>query len=333
MRFNDLLRTVLAHDGEGMASAITRWRQCIDLVAQYDVSGASSAYRLNEEESAVIFNVLTELQPRLGLDQRVQSIVELGSRLRSVRLCRFLAQDHPAIVSAVMTRARLADEDWAVIIPALGPLARSILRRRPDLGPAAMTVLDRFGSTDLALPPGRITTRGFHAANDEVPAAPRAAVTPHGEARPQETVPTMPVEAVSPQQQPQPVQRRSLPERQKPVEGPSEIRQIVERIERFTRERIQAVEREVAAQLEDAIEPLDLAFDQVVDRQPAAVVTAPVAAEVLPAQESAIAAVTSFTFLTDEKGRMTDAEGISRAAVAGLTTGFLMRLPRVQAPR
>ena len=66
MRFNDLLRTVLAHGGEGIAAAVTRWRQCIDLVAQYDVSGAASAYRLNEDESAVIFDVLTSLRPKLG---------------------------------------------------------------------------------------------------------------------------------------------------------------------------------------------------------------------------------------------------------------------------
>ncbi len=147
MRFNDLLRTVLAHGGEGHAAAVTRWRQCIDLVAQYDVSGARSAHGLSDEDAQAVFDVLADLCKRLGPEQRVASIIELGGRLRSARLCRFLAQDHPAVVTAVMTRARLMDEDWAAIIPAIGPLARSVLRRRADLGPMAHNALARFGPT------------------------------------------------------------------------------------------------------------------------------------------------------------------------------------------
>ncbi|MBO9579468.1 MAG: sensor histidine kinase [Sphingobium sp.] len=165
MRFNDLLRTVLAHGGEGLAAAVTRWRQCIDLVAQYDVSGASTAHRLTEEEAEAVFAVLGELSRQIGPEQRVASIVELGGRLRSLRLCRFLAQDHPAVVAATMARARLTDEVWASIIPVVGPLARSILRRRTDLGALAHTALARFGPSDLALPPAP-NARKLSPAND-----------------------------------------------------------------------------------------------------------------------------------------------------------------------
>ena len=258
MRFNDLLRTVLAHGGEGKAAAVTRWRQCIDLVAQYDVSGAQTAHHLTEEEAEAVFEVLGALSKQLGPEQRVASIVELGGRLRSVRLCRFLAQDHPAVVASVMARARLTDEDWASIIPVVGPLARSILRRRADLGSIAHNALARFGPGDLALPSAP-NAHKLSAAND----------TP-GRARPVESAAR--------------------------ADETSDIRKIVERIERFTATRGHPETRTAASAA-----TLDLALDQVV--------TVP---------EGAIDA---FSFETDEKGRFSYVHGAPRAAVVGLTIG------------
>lgn len=258
MRFNDLLRTVLAHEGEGKAAAVTRWRQCVDLVAQYDVSGADSAHRLSDEEADAVFAVLSDLCQRLGPEQRVAPIVELGSRLRSARLTRFLAQDHPAVVAAVMTRARLLDEDWANIIPTVGPLARSILRRRGDLGPLAEGVLSRFGPSDLALPPGP-GAFSLSPANDAAPRdqARRVAEGEAGEA--------------------------------------SDIRKIVERIERFTAAR----GHHESPTPERA--PLDLDPEQAIDAPQGA--------------------VDGFSFETDEKGWFGHVDGAPRVAVAGLTIG------------
>jgi len=263
MRFNDLLRTVLANGGEGTASAVTRWRQCIDLVAQHDVSGANGAHRLSEEDAAAMFAVLADLCRRLGPEQRVAAIVELDGRLRSARLCRFLAQDHPAVVTAVMARTRLVDEDWAAIIPALGPLARSVLRRRTDLGPAAQNALMRFGSTDFALPaaPGPLV---LNPAND----GPAPAATGDANA--------------------------ALAREPEPEPEPSEIRKIVERIERFT-----ATRQQEAPQASPP--PLDLALDQVVGGPEGA--------------------VDAFGFETDEKGRFTYVHGAPRGAAIGLTIG------------
>jgi signal transduction histidine kinase len=256
MRFNDLLSTVLAHGGEGLAAAVTRWRQCIDLVAQYDVSGAHTAHSLTEEEAEAVFSVLSDLCKRLGPEQRVASIVELGGRLRSVRLCRFLAQDHPAVVAAVMVRARLTDEDWVSIIPVIGPLARSILRRRADLGPTAHAALARFGPTDLALPPAT-QARDLSPANDATPESGAVERTPSAT----ET---------------------------------SDIRKIVERIERFTAARTHHDVRGGPALL-------DLAPEQAV-----------------AAPEGAVDA---FSFETDEKGRFNYVHGAPRAGVVGLTIG------------
>jgi signal transduction histidine kinase len=153
MRFNDLLRTVLANTGEGAGAAITRWRQCVDLLAQYDVSGARSGPVISPHERNVVLSIIEEMRPRVSLDQRIASVVELGSRLRSAALVRLLSQDHPSLVVAMMQEVRLTGQDWARIIPDLGPLARSVLRRRADLDPLAHAALRQFGEIDLSLPP------------------------------------------------------------------------------------------------------------------------------------------------------------------------------------
>lgn len=152
MRFNDLLRTVLANAGEGASAAITRWRQCVDLLAQYDVSGATSKPSISDQERNVVLSIIEEMRPQVALEQRIASIVELGSRLRSPALVRLLSQDHPSLVVAMMEVSRLTGEDWARIIPDLGPLARSVLRRRSDLAPIAQMALRQFGEIDMSLP-------------------------------------------------------------------------------------------------------------------------------------------------------------------------------------
>ncbi len=276
MRFNDLLRTVLAHGGEGHAAAVTRWRQCIDLVAQYDVSGARTAHGLSDVDAQAVFDVLADLCQRLGPEQRVSSIVELGGRLRSARLCRFLAQDHPAVVTTVMTRARLMDEDWAAIIPAIGPLARSVLRRRIDLGPMAHNALARFGPTDMTLPssPG--------------PSSPGPSSS--GPSSPGPSSPSL--LKLSPANDAPPRGRlaESAASRAMPAGEASDIRKIVEKIERFTATRAHDAPPAAAA-------PLDLGLDQVV--------------------AGPEGAVDAFSFETDEKGRFGYVQGAPRAAVVG----------------
>lgn len=169
MRFNDLLRTVLANSSDGAYAIVTRWRQCIDLLAQYDVSGAPPAQALSEDDRAHILSVIDAMRPRLSVEQRVAAVVELGGRLRSPGLVRLLAQDHPALVTATMNAARLSDADWAALVPELGPLARSVLRRRTALGPLASQMLDRFGPVDLSLPAGTVTVEAEAPVADQGP--------------------------------------------------------------------------------------------------------------------------------------------------------------------
>jgi len=199
MRFNDLLRTVLANMGDGTVATVTRWRQCMDLLAQYDVSGAHVTTLSAEDRDAILAR-LEMMRPQLSVEQRVASVVELGGRLRSPGLVRLLGQDHPTLVAAMMAKVALSDADWIAIIPDLGPLARSVLRRRIDLGPGAIAALQRFGTTDLSL-----TTL----VPKEVLASPSA--TPH------------------------PVQQAANDG--DPAEAQSQIGRIVAQIERFTETR------------------------------------------------------------------------------------------------
>jgi hypothetical protein len=148
LRFNDLIATVLAARADGAVTRGILWRQCVDLLAQFDRGGGTP-----DEDAQLdrIVHSLAVLRPDITVAQRVASIVELGSRLQSLRLIHFLLNDEAPVVVAAMKRAHLEDRQWPRLIAQAGPLARSILRQREDLGEQARRALDAFGATDLAL--------------------------------------------------------------------------------------------------------------------------------------------------------------------------------------
>ncbi len=148
MRFNDLLQTVLAGDHRDGLSAVTSWRQCVDLLAQQDrVEG--SAIGLQERQA--LLDRLEQLRTALSETQRMATVVELGARLRSPTLVAFFANDRPSIAAAAMARARLPDATWASLLPSLTPTARGVLRGRTDMGQATINGLAAFGAADLVL--------------------------------------------------------------------------------------------------------------------------------------------------------------------------------------
>lgn len=148
MRFNDLMQTVLAAENRTGLGAVTLWRQCVDLLAQNDRADRST---LPHEERATLLDRLAVLQPQLSETQRIATVVELGGRLRSPALVEFFANDRPAIAAAAMSRARLPDEAWIALLPRLTPTARGVLRGRRDLGLAMQQALEAFGAADLVL--------------------------------------------------------------------------------------------------------------------------------------------------------------------------------------
>jgi hypothetical protein len=148
VRFNDLMATVLAARPDGEVSRSILWRQCVDLLAQFDIGGRS---RIDSADLEQVGRTLLQIRPQVGLTQRLASVVELGSRLRSPRLVRLLLSDAPPVIVATMKRAQLPDEQWPTIIAEAGPLARSVLRQRDDLGAMAHAALQAFGAIDLSL--------------------------------------------------------------------------------------------------------------------------------------------------------------------------------------
>lgn len=148
VRFDDLMQTVLAADDRAGLSAVTLWRQCADLLAQRDRVDRPG---LSPEERDALLDRLETLQPRLTETQRIASVVELGSRLRSPALVRFFAHDRPSIAAAATARAQLPDAAWVALLPQLTPTARGVLRGRRDTGPATRQALEAFGAHDLVL--------------------------------------------------------------------------------------------------------------------------------------------------------------------------------------
>jgi signal transduction histidine kinase len=148
VRFNDLMQTVLAAEERTGPGAVTLWRQCVDLLAQNDRPG-QPPMPANERDALV--TRLDSLRAKVTETQRISTVVELGTRLRSPTLIRFFADDRPSICAAAMARARLPDDVWPDLLSTLGPTARGILRNRRDLGPETMRALKAFGQADLLL--------------------------------------------------------------------------------------------------------------------------------------------------------------------------------------
>lgn len=148
MRFNDLMQTVLAAESRNGLGAVTLWRQCVDLLAQNDRHDRAM---LSDTERTALLARMSDLLPQLSETQRIATVVELGGRLRSPRLVEFFAGDRPAIAAAAVSRARLPDAIWVEMLPRLSPTARGVLRARRDMGAATVQALEAFGPVDLVL--------------------------------------------------------------------------------------------------------------------------------------------------------------------------------------
>jgi hypothetical protein len=148
VRFNDLMQTVLAAESRSGLSAVTLWRQCVDLLAQHDRPDRNG---MADEERDLLLDRLSTLRPQLSEAQRIATVVELGRRLRSPALICFFADDRPSVAAAAIARAQLPDLAWAEILQHLTPTARGVLRGRRDIGPYTRKALEAFGSADLVL--------------------------------------------------------------------------------------------------------------------------------------------------------------------------------------
>ena len=202
VRFDDSLKTVLAADTSSAFGARAAFRQLVDLVARGRVAlDGPVRQRLEALRSSVPLEVRAGIARSLALTDPPPALV------------LFLADDHADVAAAVLRGVRLAPESWEWLVHRVGPLGRSILRRRADLPPSASRALESFGSTDFALP------------DDSTPVAVDAPAEPaHAALRTAED----PVPADTAQARPAP---KHEPER-------FEIAELVSRIAAYQRDRI-----------------------------------------------------------------------------------------------
>ncbi len=167
MRFDDRLDTVLRVRVNGPAAARIQYHQLLDLL------GTMPAEARGPTLDAAYVR-LNELSQQIPAADRAATLALPATRLRSPRLVAALAGAEPVVAGAAMRAARLSDEQWLDLIPALPPAARGAMRDCPDPGPRARALLTRLGVQGRALPPGASPS----AAEPPVRAAPEAIGAP-----------------------------------------------------------------------------------------------------------------------------------------------------------
>ncbi|MBS0254923.1 MAG: sensor histidine kinase [Proteobacteria bacterium] len=177
MRFDDRLDTVLRLRVNGAAAARIQFHQLIDLL------GTTPAEARGATLDAAYVR-LAELSRVLPAATRAAVLGQPGLRLRSPRLVAGLGSAEPPVAAAAMRAARLSEEQWLDLIPALPPAARAAMRDCPDPGPRARALLDRLGVRSRGLPPAENQAEA-PAPVESAPAAPEPERVPEPELVPE----------------------------------------------------------------------------------------------------------------------------------------------------
>ena len=148
VRFDDRMETVLRIDPASRSGKAAIWHQLIDMLAQSG-SGMSAA------AAGRGLAALAILRSDVPVSVRVVSAQAVASRCNFAPVAALLAADVPAVANTLMDHLVLSDANWTALIPELGPLGRSRLRRRSNLPSTVQRALASFGAHDFALPPAR----------------------------------------------------------------------------------------------------------------------------------------------------------------------------------
>lgn len=145
MHFDDRLATVLRLRATGERAAKTQFRQLIDLLGERPQAGDPAL-------KAAAYLRLIALGEMIPVKIRAALVGESGWRFRNPELVKWFGEAHPHIAAAALYRAQLTGPEWEALIPKLPIRARGFLRHRRDLPREAVSVLDRLGVSDRALP-------------------------------------------------------------------------------------------------------------------------------------------------------------------------------------
>ncbi len=152
------------------------------------------------------FAKLRHLRPNVPVDRRRMAAAALASRPLPADVVAFFGSDAPVVAAPVIMTAQLDDGQWSDVLSRLPLPARALLRERRDLPASVTAMLNGLGTADTALPSSE--------------------VTPNTVATDQSVAPFVIDQTIAP----------APP----PIIGPSQISELVERIESYRRERPQA---------------------------------------------------------------------------------------------
>lgn len=178
MQFDDRLATVLRMQTGNARASGTQYRQLLDLVGSAP-AGADDALLENA------YARLGLLSREISAGLRTRIVGEPGLRLRNPELVAFLSGLDMPTAMAALAAARLDEDQWNALIPALPGPVRALLRHRDDLPAGTRKLLADLGVQELALPEPEAGTAAKpdtvfepHPANDheEVETAEGAAV-------------------------------------------------------------------------------------------------------------------------------------------------------------
>ncbi|APE29081.1 sensor histidine kinase [Aurantiacibacter gangjinensis] len=149
MQFDDRLATVMRMRTDSDAALRTQFRQLVDIL------GTSPAPQ-DDAEAGAVEQLLDGVFSRIPAEEQSAILRKPGVRLRNPDFVAYLAGREPKLAAAAMATARLTDEQWLALIPALPVTARGFLRHRRDLSPQVKRLLERLGVGDLVLPSGDV---------------------------------------------------------------------------------------------------------------------------------------------------------------------------------
>jgi len=162
MQFDDRLATVLRMQAGSAFAAGTQYRQLLDLVG-------SAPLEADHELLATAYAKLGGLSHEISAELRSSIVGEPSLRLRSPELVAFLAGQDLPTATAALAAARLDEQQWNALIPALPIPLRALLRERRDLPQASLKMLTDLGIGGLGLPrPGEQAEPGVFFTRDDL---------------------------------------------------------------------------------------------------------------------------------------------------------------------
>lgn len=163
VRFDDRIATITAQDADDPLARAAMWRQLVDILAQTNVCDLSPLTR----DSAYVF--LEQERHIVSPTERRSIATALSGRHLPLDMVRFFAADRPEVAAPLIMTVRLNPVEWQQLVATVGPVTRSLIRQRRDLDPLVHRQIDHFGPSDLMLQDGRANDGALDLGGLEMP--------------------------------------------------------------------------------------------------------------------------------------------------------------------